>query len=36
MPATADTSVRVETHKLDLLMNLVGELVLVRNRIKTL
>lgn len=32
----ADTSVRVDTHKLDLLMNLVGELVLVRNRLKTL
>lgn len=31
-----DTSVRVDTHKLDALMNLVGELVLVRNRLKTL
>jgi len=32
----ADTSVRVDTLKLDVLMNLVGELVLVRNRLKTL
>ncbi|MES2884229.1 MAG: chemotaxis protein CheA [Pseudomonadota bacterium] len=31
-----DTSVRVDTNKLDALMNLVGELVLVRNRLKTL
>ena len=31
-----DTSVRVDTQKLDVLMNLVGELVLVRNRLKTL
>lgn len=32
----AETSVRVDTHRLDVMMNLVGELVLVRNRLKTL
>lgn len=32
----AETSVRVDTQRLDVLMNLVGELVLVRNRLKTL
>ena len=31
-----DTSVRIDTAKLDAMMNLVGELVLVRNRLKTL
>jgi len=31
-----ETSVRIDTHKLDAMMNLVGELVLVRNRLKTL
>ncbi len=31
-----ETSVRVDTKRLDSLMNLVGELVLVRNRLKTL
>ena len=38
-PATApaaETTVRVDTHRLDKLMNLVGELVLVRNRLRTL
>ena len=33
---TAETSVRIDTVKLDAMMNLVGELVLVRNRLKTL
>lgn len=33
---TADTSVRVDTARLDDIMNMVGELVLVRNRINTL
>jgi two-component system chemotaxis sensor kinase CheA len=33
---TAETSVRVDTLKLDRMMNLVGELVLVRNRLKAL
>ncbi|MDX1496677.1 MAG: chemotaxis protein CheA, partial [Salinisphaeraceae bacterium] len=33
---TAEASVRVDTRRLDTLMNLVGELVLVRNRLKTL
>ena len=33
---SAETSVRIDTHKLDAMMNLVGELVLVRNRLKTL
>lgn len=32
----AETSVRVDTSRLDDIMNMVGELVLVRNRIKTL
>ena len=35
MPA-AETSVRVDTSRLDDIMNLVGELVLVRNRLSTL
>lgn len=35
-PAPAETSVRVDTAKLDRMMNLVGELVLVRNRLKAL
>jgi two-component system chemotaxis sensor kinase CheA len=34
--ATAETSVRVDTARLDEIMNLVGELVLVRNRLATL
>ncbi|MDO8826899.1 chemotaxis protein CheA [Methylophaga sp.] len=34
--AAADTSVRVDTARLDEIMNMVGELVLVRNRINTL
>jgi len=34
--AHADTSVRVDTKRLDDIMNLVGELVLVRNRLETL
>lgn len=34
--ATAETTVRVDTVRLDQMMNLVGELVLVRNRLKTL
>jgi two-component system chemotaxis sensor kinase CheA len=34
--AAADTSVRVDTARLDDIMNMVGELVLVRNRINTL
>lgn len=32
----AETTLRIETERLDQVMNLVGELVLVRNRIKTL
>ena len=32
-PSTADTTVRVETKILDVIMNMVGELVLVRNRL---
>lgn len=32
----AEASIRVETKRLDALMNLIGELVLVRNRLKTL
>lgn len=32
----AETTVRVDTFRLDKMMNLVGELVLVRNRLKTL
>lgn len=35
-PAPAETSVRVDTKRLDGLMNLVGELVLARNRLKAL
>jgi len=34
--ASADTSVRVDTQRLDDIMNMVGELVLVRNRLSTL
>ncbi|HWU69436.1 MAG TPA: chemotaxis protein CheA, partial [Stenotrophobium sp.] len=34
--AAADTSIRVDTQRLDRMMNLVGEMVLVRNRLKTL
>ena len=34
--STAETTVRVDTVRLDQMMNLVGELVLVRNRLKTL
>lgn len=34
--AAADTTVRVDTKRLDDIMNLVGELVLVRNRLATL
>jgi len=32
----AETTVRVDTHTLDIIMNMVGELVLVRNRFQTL
>ncbi|VAW86961.1 Signal transduction histidine kinase CheA [hydrothermal vent metagenome] len=35
-PAQAETTVRVDTKRLDDIMNLVGELVLVRNRLSTL
>jgi two-component system chemotaxis sensor kinase CheA len=35
-PAPAETTVRVDTSRLDDIMNLVGELVLVRNRLSTL
>ena len=35
-PAAAETSVRVDTRRLDTIMNLVGELVLARNRLKNL
>ena len=35
-PAAAETTVRVDTKRLDDIMNLVGELVLVRNRMATL
>lgn len=35
-PATAETTVRVDTGRLDDIMNMVGELVLVRNRLATL
>lgn len=35
-PPPAETSVRVDTARLDEIMNMVGELVLVRNRINTL
>jgi len=36
VPASPETQVRVDTQKLDRMMNLVGELVLVRNRLKSL
>lgn len=35
-PAMGDTTVRVDTQRLDEIMNMVGELVLVRNRLSTL
>jgi len=35
-PAAAESSVRVDTKRLDEIMNLVGELVLVRNRLLTI
>ncbi len=35
-PAQAETTVRVDTKRLDQIMNMVGELVLVRNRLVTL
>src|SRR5690554_3737770 len=35
-PAAAETSVRVDTRRLDDIMNMVGELVLVRNRLQRL
>ena len=35
-PATAETTIRVDTARLDEIMNMVGELVLVRNRLETL
>lgn len=35
-PPAAETTVRVDTQRLDEIMNMVGELVLVRNRFKTL
>ena len=35
-PEKAETTVRVDTERLDAIMNLVGELVLVRNRLNTL
>ena len=35
-PAAAETSVRVDTKRLDDIMNMVGELVLVRNRLQRL
>ncbi|KRT55622.1 Chemotaxis protein histidine kinase CheA [endosymbiont of Ridgeia piscesae] len=35
-PAKAETTVRVDTQRLDDIMNMVGELVLVRNRLATL
>ncbi len=35
-PASSDTTVRVDTARLDDIMNMVGELVLVRNRLATL
>jgi two-component system chemotaxis sensor kinase CheA len=35
-PAEAETTVRVDTKRLDAIVNLVGELVLSRNRLKTL
>ncbi|MCB1857821.1 MAG: chemotaxis protein CheA [Gammaproteobacteria bacterium] len=36
MPQKTDTTVRVDTARLDEIMNMVGELVLVRNRLATL
>lgn len=36
VPATAETTVRVDTKRLDQIMNMVGELVLVRNRLLSL
>ena len=35
-PATGETTVRVDTSRLDDIMNMVGEIVLVRNRLATL
>ncbi|MEJ1336194.1 MAG: chemotaxis protein CheA [Candidatus Sedimenticola sp. (ex Thyasira tokunagai)] len=35
-PAAADNTIRVETARLDSIMNMVGELVLVRNRLENL
>lgn len=35
-PPTADNTIRVETARLDSIMNMVGELVLVRNRLENL
>lgn len=35
-PPTAETTVRVDTQRLDEIMNMVGELVLVRNRLQNL
>ena len=35
-PPQADTTVRVDTKRLDQIMNMVGELVLVRNRLVSL
>ncbi|WP_321527784.1 chemotaxis protein CheA [Sedimenticola selenatireducens] len=35
-PAAAETTIRVDTARLDEIMNMVGELVLVRNRLETL
>lgn len=35
-PAPAETTIRVDTARLDEIMNMVGELVLVRNRLETL
>jgi len=35
-PATTETTIRVDTARLDEIMNMVGELVLVRNRLETL
>jgi two-component system chemotaxis sensor kinase CheA len=35
-PPTAETSIRVDTQRLDEIMNMVGELVLVRNRLERL
>ena len=35
-PPQAETTVRVDTKRLDQIMNMVGELVLVRNRLTSL